>query len=233
MGDRLRITGGTRRGRKLYSPPSNTIRPASDFVRQAVFNMLGDWVNGCTFYDIFAGTGIVGMEALSRGAQRAIYIENDHRQISLIRRNLSRAGFGSEAQVRAVDALVWGKHFAADLEPMIVFIGPPYPLFARDLPGLWELVGNVQANLKPEDVLVLQFPRTIAPEDLPRAEDWYRVRKYGKTRIGIWVTGATGEEDLDAETDHDGSPDEERAPSTSEEHDPTIDEVDDATPEQD
>ena len=99
MNERLRITGGSHRGRRLYSPPKNSIRPASDMVRQAVFNMLGPRVEEGRFYDVFAGTGIVGMEAISRGAPLAVFIERDRRQVALIHRNLEKAGLVDLAQV--------------------------------------------------------------------------------------------------------------------------------------
>src|SRR2546423_11971072 len=108
MSERIRITGGTRLNRRLLSPPKNTIRPASDMIRQAVFNMLGDLIEGSVFYDVFAGTGVVGMEALSRGAERAYFLERDRTYVQLIRRNLTLARFGAEAIVRPTDAFAWG-----------------------------------------------------------------------------------------------------------------------------
>src|SRR3954471_19373016 len=114
MSERIRITGGTRLNRRLYSPPKNTIRPASDMIRQAVFNMIGDLIKGVVFYDVFAGTGIVGMEALSRGAERAYFLEIDRSNVNLIRKNLTLARFGPEAIVRATDAFAWARHFAPE-----------------------------------------------------------------------------------------------------------------------
>src|SRR5215207_2387509 len=107
MSERIRITGGTRLNRRLFSPPKNTIRPASDMIRQAVFNMLGDLIKQVVFYDVFAGTGVVGMEALSRGAERSYFLELDRNNIQLIRRNLKHAKFGPEAIVRPADAFAW------------------------------------------------------------------------------------------------------------------------------
>lgn len=187
MSERLRITGGTRRGRRLESPPSSTIRPASDLVRQAVFNMLAGAVEDCVFYDVFAGTGIVGLEALSRGARRAVFIERDRRQLALIRRNLGRAGFTAEAIVRGSDAFLWARHFLRDeTTSNIVFLGPPYPDFKTDLDRMLGLVSAIQGQLRDDDLFVVQFPKFIDPEKLPEPENWVRLRHYGKTRIGIW-----------------------------------------------
>lgn len=198
MGEKLRISGGSRRGRRLLSPPTNSIRPASDLVRQAVFNMLGAAIEDAIFHDVFAGTGIVGMEALSRGAKRAIFVEQDRRQIGLIKQNLSRAGFTAEANVRGSDAFTWGKHFATHGQRSIVFLGPPYPLFETDFDRMLDLVTAVQENLSSGDYLVLQFPRFILPERLPKPDSWFRMRHYGKTRIGIWTPESSALESAEA-----------------------------------
>lgn len=188
MTERLRVTGGTRRGRKLLSPPKNTIRPASDLVRQALFNMLGEEIVECVFYDVFAGTGIVGIEALSRGAARAIFVERDRRQLQLIRQNLDRVEFAAEASVRGSDAFVWARHFYPETDPTIIFLGPPYPLFQtqaeREL--MLGTVQLLQERLQPKDLLVLQMPSNIPAAELPDEPHWYRIRQYGKTRLGIW-----------------------------------------------
>jgi 16S rRNA (guanine966-N2)-methyltransferase len=180
------------------SPPKNSIRPASDLVRQAVFNMLRWLLDDKIFYDVFAGTGIVGLEALSRGAKRAIFVEQDRRQIDLIRRNLEIAKFTAEANLRNSDAFTWARHFATHDQPTIVFLGPPYPLFDKERLQMFELVAGIQKELKPGDYLVFQYPRFVKPEELPLAEDWWRMRHYGKTRIGIWTpVPPDGEEDAD------------------------------------
>lgn len=155
--------------------------------------MLGESVDGCMFYDVFAGTGIVGLEALSRGAARCVFIERDRPSINLIRRNLDHARFGPEASIRGGDAFVWSKHFLPDAQMQtIVFLGPPYPLFDEDLPRMLDLVADVQAQMTEKDILVLQFPRFVEPEGLPGASGWYRLRHYGKTRVGLWQKpGAT------------------------------------------
>lgn len=201
MSERLRITGGTRRGRRLFSPPANTIRPASDFLRQAVFNMLGDTVEDCTFFDVFAGTGIVGLEALSRGAARVIFVERDRRQMALIKRNLAHAKFGPEAQFRTGDAYVWANHFFPTDERSIVFLGPPYEMFKDNLPATLAMVESVQQRLRPGDTLVLQASRYLYPDQFPDPDHWYRMRLYGKTRIGIWRPGSSDQTSPDEEAE--------------------------------
>ena len=129
MAEGLRITGGSRRGRRLLSPPKNSIRPASDLIRQAVFNMLGESVEDSIFYDVFAGTGVVGLEALSRGARAAIFIERERSNIALIRRNLDLAKFAAEGSARS-DAS-FGRTFTLT-RPSDGIPWAPYPLFDRN-----------------------------------------------------------------------------------------------------
>jgi len=195
MNERLRITGGTRRNRRLFSPPKNSIRPASDMIRQAVFNMLGDIIKGSVFYDVFAGTGIVGMEALSRGAERAFFLEIDRSQIQLIRKNLTHARFGAEATVRSTDAFVWARHFAPESGRVIVFLGPPYPMcVGGEKPKFLRMIDDVANRLDEDDYLIVQYAREIDPTELPLALNWIRHRHYGKSRIGIWrKNGVEGE----------------------------------------
>jgi 16S rRNA (guanine966-N2)-methyltransferase len=220
MSENLRITGGSIRNRKLVPPPKDTIRPASDMIRQAVFNMLGNSVEDKVFHDVFAGTGIVGLEALSRGAKRAIFVERDRDMVALIKRNIAVTRFDAVAAVRQADAFSWGAGYRPMTPGNIVFLGPPYPLFwePKDVAKLDALLAALQANLGDDDLLVYQYPKEAKPESLPDAEHWIRMRKYGKTRISIWKrNGADGDPiwaydpESDQEEDANGSADDEFA----------------------
>jgi 16S rRNA (guanine966-N2)-methyltransferase len=203
MSDGLRITGGEHRGRKLFSPPKNSIRPASDMIRQAVFNMLGAEIVGVEFFDVFAGTGVVGLEALSRGANRAIFVEKERRQIQLIERNARHVGLWDRAEVRMADAFLWGRHFRAQGGPTIVFLGPPYELFdEKEIEKTLALVERVQKAMRLGDILVFQFSRGVATDRLPAMDGWYRLRHYGKSQVGLWTMP-----DPDAPKDQDDSAD--------------------------
>ena len=192
MTERLRITGGSIRNRRLHSPPKNSIRPASDLIRQAAFNMLGTAIAGKVFCDVFAGTGIVGLEALSRGAARAVFVEKDRDMIVLLKRNIALAKFGPlQAAVRQTDAFSWGENFRPDPLGNVVFLGPPYPLFKEDRHAerLQALATALQQRLGDDDLLVYQIPKDQKREQLPDPECWVRVRKYGKSLICIWKRG--------------------------------------------
>ena len=100
-GGRLRVIGGALRGRRIDTLPGVAIRPTGDRVREALFDILGNRVHGADFLDIYAGTGAIGIEALSRGARAVTFIENDPAAADLIRGNLSMAG-GPSTRARVI-----------------------------------------------------------------------------------------------------------------------------------
>lgn len=123
----MRIVAGQYRGRVLKSPGKLRLRPTSDRLRETLFNILGAAVEGSSFLDVYAGTGAVGIEALSRGAREAVFIEKHSAATALIRANLERLGIVAGAEVLAVDALrglevLASRHLLADF----IFLDPPY-----------------------------------------------------------------------------------------------------------
>ena len=127
----MRVIAGTYRSRLLKSLKGPALRPTSDFLRETLFNVLGPAVHGSRFIDVFAGTGAVGIEALSRGAAEVVFIENHAPAAALIRRNLESLGIRSGAVVLHVDALAGleklaARHKPADLPFDFVFLDPPY-----------------------------------------------------------------------------------------------------------
>ena len=102
----MRVIAGSLGGRRLKAPRGRVTRPTSDRVKEALFAMLGP-LDGGSVLDLFAGTGALGIEALSRGAERAVFVERDARVVSVLKANLSELGLGgTAAEVRCVDALV-------------------------------------------------------------------------------------------------------------------------------
>ena len=123
----MRITGGTHRGRRLVPWDEEGIRPMRDFVRTALFNILGDVVSGARFLDLFCGTGSVGLEALSRGAMDCVFVDQSPAACGIVRQNLAQLALLDRAKVVQGD-------FADGLEDLarvgrqfdLVFSGPPY-----------------------------------------------------------------------------------------------------------
>lgn len=182
----MRVIAGRLGGRRLKAPPGRTTRPTSERVREALFSMLGA-VEGTSVLDLFAGTGALGIEALSRGAQSAVFVERDARVADILAGNLTALGLAGEvAQVRRADALAALKGARARKETYdLVFIDPPYAQ-ARDLGP--ELSAMLPALLRPDARVVIESDRR-APLQLPHAGTGglalERSRRYGDTSITI------------------------------------------------
>lgn len=123
----MRITGGELGGRRLSAPDSADIRPMRDQVRAALFNILMDVVADSVFLDLFAGTGSVGLEALSRGARRAVFVDQGREALQLLRQNVDDLGVSDQAEVVAGDAFAaLGELEQANERFDLAFVGPPY-----------------------------------------------------------------------------------------------------------
>lgn len=120
----MRVIAGEFRSRRLVSPPGLATRPTPDRLRESLFSILQAEIEGAVFLDAYAGSGAVGIEALSRGAKSAIFVERDRSAVETIRGNLRALGLDSRAQVFAGKVAQVLSHAAAD----IVFLDPPYEL---------------------------------------------------------------------------------------------------------
>jgi len=127
----MRIVGGRHRGRRLLAPPGDIVRPTSDRAREALFNILshgrlatdGIRFAGAAVLDAFAGTGALGLEALSRGAAEAVFIERDPEAVAVLRRNVALLGESAHAEIVPGDAT---RPPRAGLKCAVAFIDPPY-----------------------------------------------------------------------------------------------------------
>ena len=123
----LRVIAGKYRSRTLRSLKGQMLRPTSDRLRETLFNILGAQVSGSTFVDLYAGTGAVGIEALSRGARHAIFVEQHAPAVVLIRRNLDSLEIGAEAEVIGADvARAIERLEARRVHAQFIFLDPPY-----------------------------------------------------------------------------------------------------------
>ncbi|MBF0157719.1 MAG: 16S rRNA (guanine(966)-N(2))-methyltransferase RsmD [Magnetococcales bacterium] len=128
----MRVSGGSARGRVLRSPPGEDIRPTSQRIRESLFAILGEGVVGSRVLDLFAGSGALGLEALSRGAQRAIFVDILPSALALVRENLGRCALEGSAEVfqgSATEKVTYDRLVAkspGDLPFDLVFLDPPY-----------------------------------------------------------------------------------------------------------
>jgi 16S rRNA (guanine966-N2)-methyltransferase len=183
----LRIISGSARGHRLLSPPNLRIRPTADRVKESLFNILSVLLGGIErlrVLDIFAGTGNLGMEALSRGAAQAVFIDNHKGSVTLIAKNLRILGFEGRARVLEKDALAGLCYLEKKEAPFhLVFIDPPYRqgLAQRALEYL-----AVSALIDDNSVAVAEFS---AKETMPTAFGNLREfdrRVYGDTMIAFF-----------------------------------------------
>ncbi|WP_258361091.1 16S rRNA (guanine(966)-N(2))-methyltransferase RsmD [Moorella sulfitireducens (nom. illeg.)] len=174
----VRIIAGQVRGLRLRTPGGLVTRPTSDRVREALFNILGARVIDSIFLDLFAGTGAVGLEALSRGAREAVFIEKNRRALSCLDANLAATGFKDKARIIAADArpaldVLRRRGAAFDL----IYIDPPYRQGWGDiiLPAVVPLVA-------PDGIVILE---TAASEATPETADMVLLsrRIYGDTAL--------------------------------------------------
>lgn len=189
MSLQVRIVAGSLRGRKLICTAAPELRPTPDMVRQALFSILGDAVPDRLFVDIFSGSGAVGLEAVSRGASRALLIERDFRLANDIDRHITAFEVTQQAQVLRADAYGWVKRWQAPAEPVNVFISPPFADFQRRGRDLLDLVVELQTKLAPGSVVVLQGERGLDHATLPGGTDAWEARRYGRNELLIWVKG--------------------------------------------
>lgn len=120
------MIGGSARGRRLQAGAGRGIRPTTDRVREAVFDLIGPAGPGERVLDLFAGSGALGIEALSRGSRLAVFVERDRRALGLTRTNLTRCGFGDRARLRQVDARRFLEQPCAEGPFDLVLADPPY-----------------------------------------------------------------------------------------------------------
>jgi 16S rRNA (guanine966-N2)-methyltransferase len=171
----VRVVAGAYKGRTLQAPRGGRTRPTADRVREALFSMLGP-LDGLRALDLFAGSGALGIEALSRGASDAVFVDRDPRAIAAIRRNLDAVG--AEAEVRRRDALAYLRD-PVDGPFDLVFVDPPYDSAPRVAALLSE---RLPALISGEARIVTESDkRTPLELDLPLV----RERTYGDTRIAV------------------------------------------------
>jgi 16S rRNA (guanine(966)-N(2))-methyltransferase RsmD len=186
MRAQLRIVSGSLRGRKLTCEVHPGLRPTPQMVREALFSILGDAVPDRPFVDVFAGTGVVGLEALSRGASSLTAVERDFRLVQSLEDNLARFGLADRGRVARADVYRWGERSEPPAEPVNVFLSPPFADLERRTDDLLGLVAGLQQKLAPGSVLVVQSETDAPLEPLPAAGRWER-RRYGRNELLIWV----------------------------------------------
>lgn len=184
----VRIVGGTHRGRRLEYIADPRTRPMKDRVREAVFNLLGD-VCGMLAIDLFAGTGALGFEALSRGAQRAMFFEQHFPTADAIGKNAALLGLADRCQVISADTLVWFRReirlpSATADDPWLVLCSPPYDLFAARGNELSRLLMRLWETSPLRSAFMVEADERFDFTTLPEPEKWL-MRNYPPAHVGL------------------------------------------------
>jgi 16S rRNA (guanine966-N2)-methyltransferase len=190
----IRVISGTAKGRKLKMVPGDSTRPVMDRVKEALFNILGVGIQGCSFLDLFAGTGSVGIEALSRGAARVLFVDIDRLAIRTIHENLSITRLSERAEVLRTDALAYLRRSQPERFEYIYMAPPQYK-------GLWktallELDAN-PIHLQPDGVVVVQIDPGEREDISLETLQPYDERIYGKTLLWFFEYSVSETDDLE------------------------------------
>lgn len=181
----MRIISGQRRGHKLEGPKGSGTRPTRELVRESLFNILGGSVEGLLVVDLFAGTGALGLEALSRGAARALFVELNRDNAALIRRNVATLRYEDRGRVYVTDAYRWARSFTAiDDEPIVVLLDPPYQDFVNRPRRVNQLLAELVEKLPAGSLIAIEAGESRSDDLLPDRDAW-DVRRYGGTQIAI------------------------------------------------
>ena len=175
----MRIIAGSRKGARLVAPKGRATRPTGDRAREAAFNLIGP-VEGAHVLDLFAGSGAMGLEALSRGAAGAVFVERDRAAADAIVRNLDKLGLAGATVVRDDAARALAADATAGRRYDLVLIDPPYRMLAGLLPMLSAYLPSV---LEPGGLVVVESDAHEEPElSLPKRTS----RRYGSARITLF-----------------------------------------------
>jgi 16S rRNA (guanine966-N2)-methyltransferase len=191
-----RVIAGRAKGRKLQMVPGEGTRPITDRAKEALFSIIGDWIQETRVLDLFGGTGAIGIEALSRGSSFAHFIERNRKAVLTIQANLQHCKLADQARVEQGDSFAFLDRYKGEAYDFIYIAPPQYQ-------GLWKkalvLADSRPDLLAPFGVVVVQIhPREDEPLELQRLEEYDR-RRYGSVELIFYARS----EDLDAEEEGD------------------------------
>lgn len=185
----MRITGGDFKGRRLKGPKGRFLRPTSDMVRKAIFDILGPrGVEGKRVLDLFAGSGAIGLEALSRGAQRVVFVEKDRGVVELIKENVKAVGLEDRVRVYNLDAKKAVRVLKEKGEEFdLIFMDPPY----RDQRLVEQVLTEIldKGILVPGGIITIEHPAVHQYPALPGLTPLGR-RRYGDTSLSLFIREA-------------------------------------------
>jgi 16S rRNA (guanine966-N2)-methyltransferase len=189
----LRIIGGTLRGRRLLYSGDMRTRPMKDRLREAIFNLIGPEIRGKHAVDLFAGTGALALEAISRGADRATLIEQHNPTADIIRKNIAELGLADRAEVVVGNTFIWWLRQDKPREPKTlpndtpwaVFCSPPYEFYVSRAAEMLELIAGLIRAAPEWSVFIIEADDRFDFQQLSDAASW-DVRSYSPAVVGIF-----------------------------------------------
>ncbi len=176
----MRVITGSARGRRLETPVGDDVRPTADAIKESIFSIIQFSIEGSVFLDAFAGSGQMGIEALSRGAEKAYFIDNSKKSLNIIKRNIELCGFENKAIVRASDTISF---LSGTMEKFdVVFLDPPYRTGL-----LQKALELVPKAVSPKGCIICEHPKD---EELPDSTGNFKLKKnyrYGKIIISVYT----------------------------------------------
>ena len=187
-GFKLRIISGELKGKKLKVPKNKSIRPTSDRVKEAVFNILGPKVSDGIFLDLFAGSGSIGIEALSRGAKEAVFVDNNNHSLKILKDNLNETNFHNRSRIIYGDCLDIVKILEHNGKLFdIIYMDPPYDIEVQNIIKLIKMIGD--RNLLSDDgVLLVEHRKNKEINEKIGVLSKARLKKYGDTYISLYFS---------------------------------------------
>lgn len=179
----MRVIAGISKGRKLKVPKGPDIRPITDNIKEALFNTIGPYLEGKTFLDLFAGSGAVGIEALSRLAEKAVFVELDPQAVAVLQENLEACQLSSKARIirgdvfRVVDRLVRDK---ASFD--IVYVDPPF----RKVTFFPKIMASVGGVLNREGIVIIRSPKSLEMPDEVTGLTRFKISVYGDSVLNYY-----------------------------------------------
>ncbi len=179
----MRIVAGTLKGRRLDGPSWDGLRPTSDALRETLFNVLGPTVSGARVMDAFAGTGAVGLEALSRGAIQVTFVESDPRAIALMQRNIAHAGVQNACAIIRDDFMTpRSQRKAVPARYDLVFLDPPYEIL-----NIESVLAAAIARAEAGGRVIFEHSRRRALPDAVAGATRYRLLEAGDSALSFYT----------------------------------------------
>ncbi len=172
----MRVIAGKAKGHSIKAPKGMSTRPTSDKVREAIFSTIADKVTGARVLDLFAGSGALGVESLSRGAKHCVFVDNSVAAMSVIRENLVSVGFESRAVVIKKDVFRYLKSYK-EASFDLIFLDPPYKIGVKEI---LRVIKSCLGLISKEGLIVIEHTKKLRFEDHVSV---YKTKTYGQTAV--------------------------------------------------